>query len=187
MPLGQHLYTVLEEYLNEQDHNYNSLEIGVYNGDGTAFIGKSFPKKTVYAIDPFVEDGNTDWMTRVGKDNPLLDQKNQFENHNRDLTNVVLFEETSENFSNRLTEKMIEEMNVGGVIIDGDHSYEAVTVDYELAMRIINKKKNGIIIFDDINVPGVEKGLNVFLKKYSHSITTHQYRNDVNMLIAKIN
>ena len=171
--LGQHLYTTLINHLNQND--YNSLEIGVFNGTGTAMTGKAFPEKVIYAIDPFIEDGNTDWITNVGKGNQLNIQKQNCYNNIKDLSNVTLFEETSKNFSNRLTNKMIHEMNIGGVIIDGDHSYDAVVIDYEVAIRVIDKKKNSIIIFDDINQPDVLKALNEFLEKYKNDIYTVEY------------
>ena len=182
--LGQHLYTTLIGNLNQKE--YNSLEIGVFNGAGTAIIGKTFPNKTIYAIDPFIEDGNTDWITQVGEGNTLNIQKQNCYNNIKNLANVVLFEETSKSFSKKLTEKMIVEMNIGWVIIDGDHNYEPVTIDYELAIEIINKKKNSGIIVDDTNLPGVEKATNEFLKKYKNIIKSTEYNNNLNMLIINL-
>jgi hypothetical protein len=182
--LGQHLYTTLIDNLNQKE--YNSLEIGVFNGAGTAVIGRTFPNKTIYAIDPFIEDGNTDWITQVGEGNQLNIQKQNCYDNIKDLPNVILFEETSESFSKRLTKKMITEMNIGWVIIDGDHNYEPVTIDYELAIKIINQKKNSGIIFDDITLPGVKEAIDVFLVKYKDIITSLEYVNNVNMLIVKL-
>jgi hypothetical protein len=125
-------------------------------------------------------------MTGVGKHNQLIEQKKQFENYNKDLSNVILFEETSKSFSDRLTKEMINEMNVGGIIIDGDHSYEAVTIDYELAIRLINKKKNSIILFDDIQCIGVQNAIDTFLKKYKNIISSIEYKHNVNTLITKL-
>lgn len=182
--LGLHLYTTLIDNLNQT--KYNSLEIGVFNGAGTAMIARTFPDKIIYAIDPFIEDGNTDWITQVGKGNTLNIQKQNCYNNIKGLTNVILFEETSENFSKKLTKKMIDEMNVGCVIIDGDHNYDPVTIDYELAIRIINKKQNSVIIFDDTNVPGVEHAVNEFLVKYSDIIKSVEKISNINMIITKL-
>jgi hypothetical protein len=182
--LGKHLYTTLIDTLTSTE--YNSLEIGVFNGAGTALIGLTFPNKTIYAIDPFIEDGNTNWITEAGEGNQLDIQRQNCYNNIKDLPNVVLFETTSEEFNKKLTEKMVNEMNVGWVIIDGDHNYEPVTIDYELAIKIINKKKNSGIIFDDITLPGVKKAINEFLEKYKNIIESTEYVTNINMLIVKL-
>jgi hypothetical protein len=182
--LGQHLYTTLIDELQKTE--YNSLEIGVFNGAGTALVGRSLLDKTIYAIDPFIEDGNTNWITQVGKGNQLNIQKQNCYNNIKDLSNVVLFETTSKEFNKKLTKKMINEMNVGWVIIDGDHNYNPVTIDYELAIKIINQKKNSGIIFDDITLPGVKSAIDDFLGKYKDIISSVNYVNNVNMLIVKL-
>jgi hypothetical protein len=84
------------------------------------------------------------------------------------LTNVVLFETTSKGFADMLTDEMVTDMDVGWVLIDGSHHYRDVIIDINLAIRLIGHKP-GVIIFDDINLPGVNKAycefLNMSIKK----------------------
>jgi hypothetical protein len=181
--LGIHLYDSVSEELKNSE--YNCLEIGVFNGAGTALLGNNFPNKTIYAVDPFIEDGNTDWITRVGFGNNLNIQKENFYNNVKHLSNIVPFEESSDSFSKKLKPSLIKQMNVGWVIIDGDHSYEAVSIDYNLALKLIDSKPNSGIVFDDVNLPGVDQAFNEFKQKYNSIIKNIEHYSNVNMIIIK--
>jgi len=182
--LGQYLYDKLIDNLNQ--NNYSSLEIGVFNGAGTALIGRTFPKRKIYAVDPFIEDGNTNWITKVEKGNLLNKQKENFYNNIKDLSNVVLFEETSEEFSKKINKEKINEMNIGWVIIDGDHNYEQVIIDCELAIKLIDKKENSGIIFDDLHIPDVQKAIDVFTEKYNNIIASTEHFHGAGAVIIKL-
>lgn len=148
-----------------QMSEYNYLEIGVFNGDSIAELGRAYPNKIIHGVDPFIEDGCTTHASGVNRFGALTNQRNSTHNNIAGLSNVKLFEETSASFANRLTDEMVKELNVGWVLIDGSHHYEDVVIDIKLAMRLIGNKKGGIV-FDDVCVPDVGKAYQEFLDTY---------------------
>jgi predicted O-methyltransferase YrrM len=157
------------DHLQRSTHNY--LEIGVFNGDSIAEMAKAYPSKQIYAVDPFIEDGYTSHTSMVERHEHLGEQKkNTLENING-LTNVTLFETTSEQFAKDLTDEMVVSLDVGWVLIDGSHHYPDVAIDTELAMRLIGDKKGGIV-FDDVNLPDVKQAHNEWYAKYQHRVAS---------------
>jgi len=139
----------------------NYLEIGVYDGQSIGTLGKDFPNKTIFAVDPFIEDGNTSWTSGVKVGNQLNSQRESTYNFIKDKSNVKLFEVTSHDFYASLTDEKIRDYNIQIVFIDGDHHYDHITNDYKLALSLIGSK-NGIIIFDDDHIPDVNRSMNEF-------------------------
>jgi len=66
-----------------------------------------------------------------------------------------------------------------------DHSYEAVSIDYNLALKLIDSKPNSGIVFDDVNLPGVDQAFNEFKQKYNSIIKNIEHYSNVNMIIIK--
>lgn len=151
----------------------NILEIGVFNGDSIANLADVFPNKTIYGIDPFIEDGYTTDHTGVGKNSFMNAQyANTLENI-KNYPNAILFNTTSEDFYNQLTKKQINKMNVSWVLIDGSHHYTDVAIDVKLAIDLIGDKPGGIV-FDDVNLSGVGKAYQEFLITYNNKIAPPQ-------------
>lgn len=132
--------------LSEMDSNY--LEIGVFNGDSIAQLAQMFPSKTIVACDPFIEDGCTNQHSGVETGSPMNAQRNSTMSLIKPYTNITFFEMKSSEMLDILTDAHAEELNVGIVLVDGDHHMDNVVVDYKLAMKLIGKKP-GYIIFDD--------------------------------------
>lgn len=147
----------------------NYLEIGVFNGTGFARIATQNSNKQCYAVDPFIEDGHTVAVSGVGQGSSLNEQKQSYLNATSDLSNTKLFEVLSSKFLQQLTPSMCEEMNVSVVTIDGDHHYDNVVIDFEIAIRLIGSK-SGQIIVDDTDVAGVRRAYDEFTNKYQHRI-----------------
>jgi hypothetical protein len=145
--------------------NLNYLEIGVYNGDSIATLAKMYPNKTVYAIDPFIEDGFTSHDTGVERGEYMSQQEANTQKNIAGLDNVVLFKMTSQEFAEMLTDEMVDLMNIGHVLIDGSHHYEDVVIDSELSMRLFNNRP-GIIVFDDADLDDVARARKEFHIKY---------------------
>jgi len=144
---------------------YNYLEIGVFNGDGLSTLAKFHSNKIIFGIDPFIEDGCTTGHSLVKENEFMSTQKENTHKNIEGLHNVVLFETTSAEFANMLTEEMIAEMNIGWVLIDGSHHYKDVIIDCDLAMRLIGDRPGGVV-FDDLNLPGPKQAYDEFLEKY---------------------
>lgn len=147
----------------------NYFEIGVFNGTGFSRIAKENPTKQCYAIDPFIEDGHTVASSSVQKGHSLNAQKQNFLNNIKDLTNVTYYEMTSLEYLQTMPDKQYEEMNISIVTIDGDHHYDNVKIDFNIAIKLIGNKE-GQIIVDDIDVVGVKKAYDEFLEDYATRI-----------------
>lgn len=166
--LSNHVYDYLEGVLPRQsDQNY--LEIGVFNGVGTARLARAFPDMTIYAVDPFIEDGHTIGASQAETGSHMSEQKAAYLKNSADNENQILFEMTSSEFARTLTAEQISEMNIAWVLIDGNHHYEHVTVDYEVAMRLIGPRA-GHIVFDDMQISGVSQAYGEFIAKYADRV-----------------
>lgn len=147
----------------------NYLEIGVFNGTGFARVARENPNKQCYAVDPFIEDGHTMASSGVSQGSVLNQQKQSYTQETNDLSNTKLFEVTSATFLEQLSNSMCNEMNVSIVTIDGDHHYDNVVIDFEIAIKLIGSK-SGQIVVDDSDVAGVFKAYEEFTYKYQHRI-----------------
>ena len=162
--LSRHVYTVTETYLPAIEGNI--LEIGAFNGAGTAYIAQKFPDRIVYTIDPFIEDGYTVSASDKTQGEIMTSQRDNFIANTKDLSNVVLFETTSKDFLNICTQQMVDEMNISWVIIDGSHHYDDVIIDSELAIKVF-ESRSGVVVFDDLEHIGVRRAYHEFMCKYA--------------------
>ncbi|MCK9458151.1 MAG: class I SAM-dependent methyltransferase [Proteobacteria bacterium] len=161
-------FRYFQEHLKHSPYNY--LEIGIYNGDGPCLLAKEFPNKTIYTIDPFIEDGHTTQISGVQRNEKLSRQKTNFLSHKAALTNIVHFEMTSFDFLQSIKGKQeeIDKMNIGNVLIDGSHHYEDILIDIEL-VRLLTHRHETHIIFDDYNDKhyDVKRAVNYFRANYA--------------------
>ena len=155
-------------YLNHKlsSNTGNYLEIGVFNGDSIATLARNYPHLTIYGVDPFVEDGCTTHTSRVQENEHMPDQRANTHANIAGLPNIVLNEEFSSAFADRLTDAEVDAMKVRHVLIDGSHHYKDVIIDVHLAMRLIGNH-GGSIVFDDVNLPDVRRAYDEFLEIYS--------------------
>lgn len=156
---AEHIYQFFREHLRDYTGNY--LEIGVFNGDSIRNLAQAYPNKTIFGIDPFVEDGNTSHTTHVGRGEAMPAQKENALGNIQGIDNITLFMETSQAFARRVTQEQIVAMSVDCVFVDGCHDYEVAPGDLELARRLIQRR--GIIAVDDTNLPGPARALAEFL------------------------
>lgn len=161
-------YNFFANLLGRSNHNY--LEIGVFNGDSIAGLANLHPNKTIFGIDPFIEDGCTTSHTGVNEDEFMHTQKENTSKNIAGLTNITLFELLSTEFNEILTDELINDMDVAWVLIDGSHRYEDVKNDYKMAMRLIGNKKGGVV-FDDVNLEGVGRGYAEFCIDHAGQIS----------------
>lgn len=147
----------------------NYFEIGVFNGTGFATIAQENPEKKCYAVDPFIEDGHTNASSGVATGQNLTNQKQNFLKNTKDLSNITLYETTSAQFAQQLTDQHCNDMNISIVTIDGDHHYNNVIIDFDIAIKLIGAK-TGHIVVDDTNVADVKRAYDEFTAKYKHRI-----------------
>jgi len=170
------------KFFQTQPFQGNYLEIGVYAGESIATMAKTFPKKLIIGIDPFIEDGNTSHHSGVQQGKVLQTQKDLTLKEIKNLTNIILYEETSENFYDRLTDERIEKLDIGAAFIDGSHWYKDVVIDFKLVMKLFNGKR-GIICVDDLHIPDVKKALDEFIGSLGNKLDQVLYNKIPNQAI----
>ena len=159
-------FRFFNSYISYVGGSGNYLEIGVFNGDSIAQLARNHPNKIIYAIDPFLEDGSTNIHTGVETHEFMTEQAKNTQQAIAGLSNVVLFQMTSEDFAKNLTDEMVRDMNVSWVLVDGCHEYRAAINDAHLAMRLIGSKP-GAVVFDDVNYEPVTRAVLEFLQIYN--------------------
>jgi hypothetical protein len=152
--LAKQLY---EGLINDNLHDSHAyLEIGAYDGEGVAMLSKRFLDIQFYCIDPFIEDGHT-WQGVKGE--PIDNIRKLFLQNTQLCPNVTHFDMTSEEFLNREFYKTI---SPDVLFIDGNHSYECVTLDLKLAELFAKKKRLYVVMDDTVNIEGVVRALAEF-------------------------
>ncbi len=150
---------ILENLYNVKTY----LEIGSFDGEGIAMLSKRFPDKIFYSIDPFIEDGHTSRGTGVVVGKPLPGIREHFYSSIKDCENVFHFDMTDEAFiRGRLYNLIYPDI----LFIDGNHSFESVTLDLRLAEVFARNKRLLVVMDDTVNIEGVARALGGF--KTSH-------------------
>ena len=166
--LSGQVYDYVCAKLPKIDGNY--FEIGVFNGTGFARVAGENLEKKCYAVDPFIEDGHTNNSSGTNTGLYMTQQKQNFLENTKELLNVTLHEMTSTEFANQLTDQLVNDMNISIVTIDGDHHYEHVVKDFDIAARLLNNL-GGQIVVDDTDVTGVSQAFSEFKQKFANRIT----------------
>lgn len=151
------------DYLFELAKRYNVdtlsgdvLEIGVFLGVGTRQLAKRFPTKTIYAVDTFQLDFNSDKYLHLRNFGPS--QWDVFQKHVKGLWNVRA-QPCDSKFA-----YFHPKTRFCLAFIDGDHSPEYVLADFKTAWnRLI---PGGVIVFDDLMHPDCAGTINQLLKKH---------------------
>lgn len=153
-------FDVFSEELANLPGNY--LEIGVYEGYALRELAMMYQDKQFYGVDPFIEDGNTTGHNGVAIGKSMPKQKRSAHLNLDGVPNVKLFEQPSQSFA-KISDDDLWAMNLSGIFIDGDHSYEAAASDLKLAARAL--KNGGLIFLDDACMDGVNVALAEFWKR----------------------
>jgi predicted O-methyltransferase YrrM len=125
------------------------VEIGSFKGKSTAYIGngaKLSGINKIYCVDP--HNGGESLSIKLGKYNSF--EEFQYNCRKSKVDDIVIpLVDISENVVKTFKE------DIEFIFIDGDHSYEAVLLDFELwNPKLLN---GGIIAFHDTNQKGVQK------------------------------
>ena len=152
---------VCDYFKNNMPEDANYLEIGIYYGESIANLADRYPDKKIYAVDPFIEDGNTTHHSGVEEHGPLTSQRAHAFGLASTRPNIQIFEQTSKEFYQNLNKYKIMDMRVGAVFIDGNHHYEHVVTDYRLALTLLEDRA-GMIAFDDTGMTDVAQAMREF-------------------------
>lgn len=150
----------------------NYLEIGVLNGDSVRELALRFPSKIIYAIDPFIDDGNTSWFTHVPEGKPLVEAKANALKNMAGIGNIKFFEQTSRDWSKDKSVADLYEMQLSAVLVDGSHHYPDTSHDLDLSLRCLDR--GGLIFADDLHLDDVRRAIEEFCLSQSHRIERRQ-------------
>lgn len=141
---------------------FNYLEIGCYDGWNIGSLGRIFPNKRIFGIDPFISDGHVPGQICSA----LSQQKINLYKNIEGLSNVSFYELTSEQFFKE-HQSSFQDMNISCVFVDGAHIYDIVKLDSDLALKCImsNQTTSGEIVFHDLHIPDVVKAIDYFKEK----------------------
>lgn len=160
----------------------NFLEIGCFDGANIASIAKENPHKIIYGIDPFICN---DEHLQLPVGTKLNNQKINLYENIKNLSNVKFFETTTEQFSLSQSEEDIKNMNVDLIFIDGAHVFDFITHDVDLSINLIlnNSFNGGIVVFDDLHIKDVIKGINYMCEKLINLNIKFEY--NINNIVIK--
>jgi hypothetical protein len=146
----------------------NHLEIGIFDGEGISNLAEKYPNKFFYAVDPFLEDGNTSHISNVHQGEPLTDIQERAEKNISKCPNIKLYIKTSVEFFKGLTKEDITKLNISTVSIDGSHHYEDVVEDIMGAIKVLNGKPGHIHFDDAFTIEGVRRAISEMESSYPH-------------------
>lgn len=148
----------------------NYFEIGVFDGDNIGRLSTQYPAVEFYGCDPFVEDGCTTHLTQQPAGTVITTQQAHAEQNFAGKQNAHLIVERSQDYAARMQDHELKQLNIGYVLIDGDHSYLAAAADAELAMRMITGAAP-VVIWDDVNLEdSVGRACKEWQHKYADQI-----------------
>ena len=147
-----HLLYDLRTLLGPTSKNY--MEIGVFNGGSLSLMLQHPYKTNLVGIDLFAFEGQFEAV------------QNNIARFNSYSRNIVIHKENSH--STEFIEKLKQEnCKVDLLFIDGDHSYNGATLDFELFSQFV--KSGGYIVFDDykdsVYSPEVKPAVDDIVKK----------------------
>jgi hypothetical protein len=142
-------------------------EIGIFRGDFSKQIYETLPKE-LHLVDVFCGSGYTgdkDGLNYIYTDDMNVFYEELKKLYKNDNT-VKIIKNKSENYL-----KTIDDDYFDIIYIDGDHSYEGVSIDLELSRQKV--KNNGYITGHDYHetIGGVKQAVDDFVKKYNLKLT----------------
>lgn len=109
----------------------HGVEIGVLDGETSAFFLNNFTNLMLYGIDPIIPDSME--ASLIGSYDRIMELTNPHADRYQFIKNYSFM--VSDNF---------EDNSLDFVFIDGDHTYEAVKIDFEMYFK---KVRHGGLIF----------------------------------------
>lgn len=156
---------IVNDWLVDNKGNY--LEIGSYYGVMISELAEAFPDRILYCIDPFIADG---W-TGQEKGTELTDIEKAFIENTKSHKNIKLNRMTTKEVLEKKLDNLIKDVTV--VFVDGSHHFDDILIDIDLVDSIYRKTSNRfMVIFDDLHIQDVQRGVDEFRQKYKDYIST---------------
>lgn len=147
------------------DQPIKYCEIGVFYGHNLLRFAQLFPNAELTGIDPWLDyneydeyKGTINLVYEGFKENLAADPNRNRITIHRGFSHNILKDQPDQYFDI--------------IYIDGNHSFEFVLADADLAYQKV--KVGGYIIFDDVDWETVQKAFFHFLNKYSQTVKYEQ-------------
>jgi len=169
------------EIIPHADKPLKILEIGTYHGANTCSLLKTHAthrQSEIHCVDPWYDyEGYNEY-----KDKQASNYSTFIRNisclSSEELNKIHIHRELSENCSTRFCDQSFDI-----IYIDGNHEVKYVLED---AIMSFNKvKKGGWIIFDDVQDPEVQKGMQLFLSVYHKFFEDQIYMKSCQVFIKR--
>lgn len=125
---------ITDRLIADENTKLHGAEIGVLNGETSAFFLNEFPMLTLIGIDPIIPDSME--ASLIG--NTQIIEQNVGNNKDRWEFYMDYSFKVHQNF---------QDETFDFIFIDGDHTYEAVAQDFELYLPKV--KKGGLVFMHD--------------------------------------
>jgi hypothetical protein len=152
---------IKDRLVKTNDAKLHASEIGVLNGETSAFFLNEFPNLTLIGIDPIIPDsmeasliGNTQII-----ENNIANNKDRWEFYM--------------DYSYRVHTNFKDE-SFDFIFIDGDHTYDAVAQDFELYLPKV--KKGGLVFMHDSRMNRGGANFHVGSSKFADHIIANDIR-----------
>lgn len=159
--LGGYKLECIINTINKYNLN-NILEVGTFAGGTTYLLGKQFPDKSITTVD--INNFEV-YFTQLDHDKHLAMIQGWYPNINIQPNSIVKIQQIYKNNCENITlfEGNWHTMDIStfdAILIDGDHSIDALLADLTYAHA--NMKKPGIIIVDDCVFSHIRKHTHEF-------------------------
>jgi predicted O-methyltransferase YrrM len=124
------------------------LEIGCHTGRTTGDLAREFPHREIIAVDCSDTMAGAALPVQQRHEQPGAAQIGELV---KDMPNVRVFDCQSGKFLRKLINgDEVIKVPIGFVFIDGNHSYDGVKADTELAMEYLRTHGGGTVVWHDV-------------------------------------
>jgi hypothetical protein len=152
---------ITDRLIIEDGKKMIGCEIGVLNGETSAFFLNEFPNLTLLGIDPIIPDSME--ASLIGN-KEIIDQNIA---NNKDRWEFYM------DYSYRV-HSLFQDEHFDFIFIDGDHTYDAVSQDFELYLPKV--KKGGLIFMHDSRMNSGGANFHVGSSKFADHIIANDSR-----------
>jgi hypothetical protein len=140
------------------------MEIGAYHGANVCSLVKTYAKNKsseIHCVDPWLDYEDYGEYKDLQKTNYSIFLNNITKMDSEDINKIYIHRELSENIMH-----IFDDESFDIIYIDGNHSKKFVLEDAVLSFKKL--KKEGWLIFDDLQCPDVQVAIEAFVKLYDN-------------------
>lgn len=181
---GVILYTLLNDYIKENNNNFEILEIGSARGYTSLCMSQAIinnkDKSKILSLDVISNDSKFFQKTYIG--NKKVSRSDILKNFSHELLKNIIFIQ-ADTYSDL---EKIAFQNLKFAFIDGEHNFKYLSKELEYCDRFL--LKDGMIVVDDYNKEEfneVIRCVNFFAKNFNYDLKIIKYGKLSNFAILK--